>query len=162
MHANYPQECKLYKPGHQVHPIQLRVKDHLERHLATVDLVDAETLAVSYKESPASITGPKQVAEHSSTTVSMRHHDALRVYLICLSADQSQIYFCPESTLLYIKRQESVPTSDGKKHQAWTPVYLAGDRMLPCADSDPDSFLIKLDQNTAQRLKDRYENRNEK
>jgi hypothetical protein len=46
----FPEDCGLYTHGHKTHFIQTRVKADLPRFLATVELIDSETLAIQYSD----------------------------------------------------------------------------------------------------------------
>ena len=124
MSESFPQDCWLHKPGHKTHFIQLNVMRDKERFPAEVELIDLETLEISY----------------NGQVVQLKSHDAVGVHFDCLHAFENEISFAPEAHLLHI--QVSGPTEQTKG--ARRPVYLAEEELTDCAASDSDSgyFLV--------------------
>jgi len=119
MSESFPQDCWPYKPGHKTHYIQLNVMRDKERFRAEVELIDLETLKISY----------------NGQVVQLKTHDAVGVNFDCLHAFENEISFAPEARLLYI----SVEGPTELTADAWRPVYLAEEELTDCATSDSDS-----------------------
>jgi hypothetical protein len=124
MSESFPQDCWLYKPGHKTHFIQLNVTRDKERFPAEVELIDLETLEISY----------------NGQVVQLKSHDAVGVHFDCLHAFENEIGLAPEAQLLYINVEGPAELTKG----AWRPVYLSQEELTDCATSDPDSgyFLV--------------------
>jgi hypothetical protein len=119
MSESFPQDCWLYEPGHKTHFIQLNVMRDKERFPAEVELIDLETLEISY----------------NGQVVQLKSHDAVGVHFDCLHAFENEISFAPEANLLHIQVSGPTELTRGSSR----PVYLAESRMLPCASKDEDS-----------------------
>jgi len=126
MSESFPQDCWLYKPGHKTHFIQLNVMRDKERFPAEVELIDLETLEISY----------------NGQVVQLKSHDAVGVHFDCLHAFENEISFAAEANLLHVK----VGGPTGSIMGAWRPVYLAQGPMQGCATSDPDSGFFRVPQ----------------
>ncbi len=119
--ANEAFSCASYELGHNVHYIQARVKAHLPRFWAKVDLI-----------------GPKavRVVTHRQDQV-LFHHSAIELYMWTLVAHEGEIKYCPESKLLYVRLDEY----RGVKQDVWIMAYLSEDELSPCKDlRDVPSF----------------------
>jgi hypothetical protein len=119
--ANEAFSCASYEPGHNVHFIQARVKAHLPRYWAKVDLI-----------------GPKavRVVTQKQDQV-LFHHSAIELYMWTLVAHEGEIKYCPESKLLYVRLDEYRSV----KQDVWIMAYLSEDELSPCKDlRDVSSF----------------------
>ena len=119
MSESFPQDCWLYKPGHKTHFIQLNVMRDKERFPAEVELIDLETLEISY----------------NGQVVQLKTHDAVGVHFDCLHAFESKISFAPGANLLHIQVSGPTELTRGSSR----PMYLAQEELTECATSDPDS-----------------------
>ena len=119
MSESFPQDCWLYKPGHKTHFIQLNVMRDKERFPAEVELIDLETLEISY----------------NCQVVQLKSHDAVGVHFDCLHAFENKISFAPEANLLHIQVSGPTESTGGSSR----PAYLAKGQMLPSASKDEDS-----------------------
>jgi hypothetical protein len=126
MSESFPQDCWLYKPGHKTHFIQLNVMRDKERFPADVQLIDLETLEVSY----------------NGQVVQLKTHDAVGVHFDCLHAFENEISFAPEAQLLHVRLSGPTELTEG----AWHPMYLARGPMQGCATSDPNSGFFRVPQ----------------
>lgn len=112
--ANEAFSCASYEPGHNVHFIQARVKAHLPRFWAKVDLI-----------------GPKavRVVTQKQDQV-LFHHSAIELYMWTLVAHEGEIKYCPESKLLYVRLDEY----RGVKQDVWIMAYLSEGELSPCKE----------------------------
>jgi hypothetical protein len=114
--ANEAFSCASYEPGHNVHFIQARVKAHLPRFWAKVDLI-----------------GPKAVRVVTDRQDQVLfHHSAIELYMWTLVAHEGEIKYCPESKLLYVRLDEY----RGMKQDVWITAYLSEGELGPCRSLD--------------------------
>ncbi len=119
--ANEAFSCASYEPGHNVHYIQARVKAHLPRFWAKVDLICPNAVRVVTQKQD-------QV---------LFHHSAIELYMWTLVAHEGEIKYCPESKLLYVRLDEY----RGVKQDVWITAYLSEGELSPCKDlRDISSF----------------------
>jgi hypothetical protein len=119
--ANEAFSCASYEPGHNVHFIQARVKAHLPRFWAKVDLIGPKAVRV--------------VTEKQDQV--LFHHKAIELYMLTLVAHEGEIKYCPESKLLYVRLDEY----RGVKQDVWIMAYLSEGELSPCKDlRDVSSF----------------------
>jgi hypothetical protein len=112
--ANEAFSCASYEPGHNVHFIQARVKAHLPRFWAKVDLI-----------------GPKAVRVVTDRQDQVLfHHSAIELYMWTLVAYEGDIKYCPESKLLYVRLDEY----RGVKQDVWIMAYLSENELSQCRD----------------------------
>jgi hypothetical protein len=126
MPESFPQDCWLYMPGHKTHFIQLNVMRDKERFPAEVELIDLETLEISY----------------NGQVVQLKSHDAVGVHFDCLHAFENEISFAPEALLLHIQVSGPSELTRGSSR----PAYLARGEMQDCAARDEDSGLFGLSE----------------
>jgi hypothetical protein len=106
--------CASYEPGHNVHYIQSRVKAHLPRFWAKVDLI-----------------GPKAVRVVTDKQDQVLfHHKAIELYMWTLVAFEGEIKYSPESKLLYVRLDEF----QGEKQDVWIMAYLSEGELSQCVD----------------------------
>ncbi len=110
--ANEAFSCASYEPGHNVHYIQARVKAHLPRFWAKVDLIGPKAVRV--------------VTERQDQV--LFHHSAIELYMWTLVAHEGEIKYCPESNLLYVRLDEY----RGVKQDVWITAHLAEGELSPC------------------------------
>jgi hypothetical protein len=110
--ANEAFSCASYEPGHNVHFIQARVKAHLPRYWAKVDLIGPKAVRV--------------VTEKQDQV--LFHHKAIELYMWTLVAHEGEIKYCPESKLLYVRLDEY----RGVKQDVWIMAYLSENELSPC------------------------------
>jgi hypothetical protein len=114
--ANELDNCASYEPGHNVHFIQSRVKAHLPRFWARVDLI-----------------GPKAVRVVTDKQDQVLfHHKAIELYMWTLVAFEGEIKYSPESKLLYVRLDEF----QGEKQDVWITAYLSEAELAPCKPLD--------------------------
>jgi len=112
--ANEVVNCASYEPGHNVHYIQSRVKAHLPRFWAKVDLI-----------------GPKAVRVVTDKQDQVLfHHKAIELYMWTLVAFEGEIKYSPESKLLYVRLDEF----QGEKQDVWIMAYLSEGELSECSD----------------------------
>jgi hypothetical protein len=117
--------CASYEPGHNVHFIQAKVKAHLPRFWAHVDLI-----------------GPKAVRVLTDKQDQVLfHHKAIELYMWTLVAFEGEIKYSPESKLLYIRLDEF----QGEKQDVWIMAYLSENELSPCKALDT-SISYSLDE----------------
>jgi hypothetical protein len=110
-------KCASFEPGHNVHYIQSRVKAHLPRFWAKVDLI-----------------GPKAVRVVTDKQDQVLfHHEAIELYMWTLVAFEGEIKYSPESKLLYVRLDEF----QGEKQDVWIMAYLSENELSPCTELDP-------------------------
>jgi hypothetical protein len=108
--------CASYEPGHNVHFIQARVKAHLPRSWARVDLI-----------------GPKAVRVVTDKQDQVLfHHKAIELYMWTLVAFDGEIKYSPESKLLYVRLDEF----QGEKQDVWVIASLTDQALGQCAALD--------------------------
>ena len=112
--ANEAFSCASYEPGHNVHFIQARVKAHLPRFWAKVDLIGPNAVRVVTQKQD-------QV---------LFHHSAIELYMWTLVAHEGEIKYCPESKLLYVRLDEY----RGVKQDVWIMAYLSEGELSPCKE----------------------------
>lgn len=112
--ANEAFSCASYEPGHNVHYIQARVKAHLPRFWAKVDLIGPNAVRVVTQKQD-------QV---------LFHHSAIELYMWTLVAHEGEIKYCPESKLLYVRLDEY----RGVKQDVWIMAYLSENELSQCRD----------------------------
>ena len=112
--ANEAFSCASYEPGHNVHFIQARVKAHLPRYWAKVDLIGPNAVRVVTQKQD-------QV---------LFHHSAIELYMWTLVAHEGEIKYCPESKLLYVRLDEY----RGVKQDVWIMAYLSEGELSPCKE----------------------------
>ncbi len=110
--ANEAFSCASYEPGHNVHFIQARVKAHLPRFWAKVDLIGPNAVRV--------------VSEKQDQV--LFHHNAIELYMWTMVAHEGEIKYCPESRLIYIRVDEYL----GDKEDVWIMAYLSEGDLTPC------------------------------
>jgi hypothetical protein len=109
-------KCASFEPGHNVHYIQSRVKAHLPRFWAKVDLI-----------------GPKAVRVVTDKQDQVLfHHTAIELYMWTLVAFDGEIKYSPESKLLYVRLDEF----QGEKQDVWIMAYLSENELSPCKALD--------------------------
>ena len=114
--ANEAFSCASYEPGHNVHYIQAKVKAHLPRFWASVDLI-----------------GPKAVRVVTDKQDQLLfHHSAIELYMWTMVAVDGEIKYSPESKLLYIRLDEY----QGVKQDVWIMAYLSENELAPCFELD--------------------------
>jgi hypothetical protein len=114
--ANELVSCESYEPGHNVHYIQAKVKAHLPRFWASVDLI-----------------GPKAVRVVTDKQDQLLfHHSAIELYMWTMVAVDGEIKYSPESKLLYIRLDEY----QGVKQDVWIMAYLSENELAPCFELD--------------------------
>jgi hypothetical protein len=124
--ANEAFSCASYEPGHNVHFIQARVKAHLPRFWAKVDLI-----------------GPKAVRVVTDRQDQVLfHHKAIELYMWTLVAHEGEVKYSPESRLIYIR----VDQHQGEKDDVWIMAYLSEHELSPCRalDSGSGQYLNEL------------------
>ena len=109
-------KCASFEPGHNVHYIQARVKAHLPRFWANVDLI-----------SPKAV----RVATDKQDQV-LFHHCAIELYMWTLVAYEGELKYSPDSKLLYIRLDEY----QGEKQDVWIMAYLSENELSPCRELD--------------------------
>ncbi len=108
--------CASYEPGHNVHFIQSRVKAHLPRFWARVDLI-----------------GPKAVRVVTDKQDQVLfHHKAIELYMWTLVAFDGEIKYAPETKLLYVRLDEF----QGEKQDVWLMAHLAQGAISSCLALD--------------------------
>lgn len=109
-------KCASFEPGHNVHYIQARVKAHLPRFWANVDLI-----------------GPKAVRVVTDKQDQVLfHHCAIELYMWTLIALDGEVKYSPASGLIYVhleKRQDS-------GEEVWIMAYLSENELTPCCELD--------------------------
>ena len=114
--ANELIKCASFEPGHNVHYIQAKVKAHLPRFWANVDLI-----------------GPKAVRVVTDKQDQVLfHHSAIELYLWTLVAYEGELKYSPESKLLYIRLDEY----QGEKQDVWIMAYLSEGELGACKALD--------------------------
>lgn len=116
--ANEAFSCASYEPGHNVHYIQVRVKAHLPRFWAKVDLIGPNSVRVVTQKQD-------QV---------LFHHSAIELYIWTLVSHEGEIKYCPESKLLYVRLAEY----RGVKQDVWITANVSEKELSPCRALDPD------------------------
>ncbi len=112
--ANEAFSCASYEPGHNVHFIQARVKAHLPRFWAKVELI-----------------GPKAVRVVTDKQDQVLfHHKAIELYMWTLVAHEGEVKYSPESKLLYVRLDEY----RGVKQDVWIMAYLSEGDLCQCRD----------------------------
>ena len=112
--ANEIVNCASYEPGHNVHYIQSRVKAHLPRFWAKVDLI-----------------GPKAVRVVTDKQDQVLfHHRAIELYMWTLVAFEGEIKYSPESNLLYVRLDEF----QGERQDVWIMACLSEGELSKCVD----------------------------
>jgi hypothetical protein len=124
MAKTFPNECRLYVPGHRTHFIQVKVKAELPRFPAAVELIDPETVRVSY-------LGKVEL---------LKTHNALDIQLNALNVVDDDITYCPEASLLHIKGSGPIEGMLGM----WHIHYLTDKPLKDCASSDPNSGYFEV------------------
>ena len=119
--ANELVSCESYEPGHNVHHIQAKVKAHLPRFWAKVDLIGPKAVRV--------------VADQQDQV--LFHHSAIDLYMWTLVAHEGEIKYAPESKLLYVRLDEF----RGVKQDVWIMAYLSEGELAPCKSLDPATTL---------------------
>jgi hypothetical protein len=118
-------KCASFEPGHNVHYIQAKVKAHLPRFWAHVDLI-----------------GPKAVRVLTDKQDQVLfHHSAIELYMWTLVAFDGEIKYSPESKLLYVRLDEF----QGEKQDVWIMAYLSENELSPCKALDT-SISYSLDE----------------
>ncbi len=117
--ANEAFSCASYEPGHNVHYIQVRVKAHLPRFWAKVDLTGPNAVRV--------------VTERQDQV--LFHHSAIELYMWTLVSHEGEIQYCPESKLLYVRLDEY----RGVKQDVWITAFLSEHELSPCRALDPNA-----------------------
>ncbi len=115
--ANEAFSCASYEPGHNVHYIQVRVKAHLPRFWAKVDLIGPNAVRVVTQKQD-------QV---------LFHHSAIELYMWTLVAYEGEVKYCPESKLLYVRLDEY----RGVKQDVWITSYLSEGELAACRPLNP-------------------------
>jgi hypothetical protein len=116
--ANEAFSCASYEPGHNVHFIQARVKAHLPRFWAKVDLI-----------------GPKAVRVVTDRQDQVLfHHSAIELYMWTLVAHEGEIKYAPDSKLLYLRLDEF----QSEKHDVWIIAYLSDKLLGPCRELESE------------------------
>jgi hypothetical protein len=116
--ANELIKCASFEPGHNVHYIQAKVKAHLPRFWANVDLI-----------------GPKAVRVVTDKQDQVLfHHSAIELYMWTLVAYEGELKYSPESKLLYIRLDEY----QGEKQDVWIMAHLAETDLTHCYALDGD------------------------
>jgi hypothetical protein len=119
--ANELVSCESYEPGHNVHYIQAKVKAHLPRFWANVDLI-----------------GPKAVRVVTDKQDQVLfHHSAIELYMWTMVAVDGEVKYAPESKLLYIRLDQY----RGVKQDVWIMAYLSEEELAPCKSLDPATTL---------------------
>ena len=114
--ANELVNCESYEPGHNVHYIQAKVKAHLPRFWANVDLI-----------------GPKAVRVVTDKQDQVLfHHCAIELYMWTMVAVDGEVKYSPEAKLLYIRLDEY----RGVKQDVWIMAYLSEGELTPCKALD--------------------------
>ena len=114
--ANELIKCASFEPGHNVHYIQAKVKAHLPRFWANVDLI-----------------GPKAVRVVTDKQDQVLfHHSAIELYMWTLVAYEGELKYSPESKLLYVRLDEF----QGEKQDVWIMAYLSENELSPCKAFD--------------------------
>lgn len=117
--ANEAFSCASYEPGHNVHYIQVRVKAHLPRFWAKVDLIGPNALRVV-------------TAEQDQV---LFHHSAIELYMWTLVAHEGEIKYSPESNLIYVRVDEY----EGVKQDVWITAYLSENELSQCRALDTNA-----------------------
>jgi hypothetical protein len=107
-----PRHCRLYKPGHQVHYIQARVKRSAPRYAATVSYLGPDTIRVDY----------------NGFSLTRKHHNAIALAFAALQALDQEVEFAPDAELLYIKRENPNDQHGG----VWALFYLCEGELVGC------------------------------
>jgi hypothetical protein len=105
-------KCASFEPGHNVHYIQARVKAHLPRFWAKVDLI-----------------GPKAVRVVTDKQDQVLfHHAAIELYMYTLIALDGEVKYSPASQLIYVHLEKHLnfPTD------VWIMAYLSESELTPC------------------------------
>ncbi len=118
--ANEAFSCASYEPGHNVHFIQARVKAHLSRFWAKVDLIGPDAVRV--------------VTEKQDQV--LFHHSAIELYMWTMVAHGGEVKYSPESGLIYIR----VDAYQGVKEDLWIMAYLSSQELSPCRKIHPATF----------------------
>lgn len=118
--ANELIKCASFQPGHNVHYIQSRVKAHLPRLWANVDLIGPKAVrVVTYKQDQVFF-----------------HHDAIELYMWTVVAHEGEIKYSPESKLLYVRLDDF----QGEKQDVWIMAYLSENELAPCKALETNNF----------------------
>ncbi len=117
--ANEAFSCASYEPGHNVHYIQVRVKAHLPRFWAKVDLIGPNAVRVVTQKQD-------QV---------LFHHSAIELYMWTIVAHEGEVKYSPESGLIHIRVDEY----QGVKEDVWIMAYLSENELSPCRALDPNT-----------------------
>lgn len=115
--------CTSYKPGHQVHWIQAKVKRTDARYDAIVEVVAENKLRVSYL--------------HQSQIFS--HHAVGQIQAVLNSAVLGYIKFAPSASLLYVQTEEA----NGQHHGVFSVSYLCEGELTDCLPPSPDAVSIE-------------------
>lgn len=113
-------KCQSFRPGHNVHWIQARVKAHLPRFWAKVELVGPRAVRV--------VTDKQDLV--------LFHHEAVELYMYTLIAHDGEIKYSPESQLLYVRIRREEHFED-----LWLMAYLSESELSQCLFAAPQGPL---------------------
>ena len=108
--------CDSYKPGHQVHWIQARVKADVESFDARVEVISPTKVVVSWL----------------SETNTFSHHNTAAILKDLNSRVLDFVKFKPDASLLYVQSEEPSELHKG----AFSLFYLCESDLEPCIFRD--------------------------
>lgn len=115
--------CTSYKPGHQVHWIQAKVKRDESRYDARVEVIAGNKLRVSY-------LNQSQI---------FSHHAVEQIQAALNSAVLGYIKFAPSASLLYVQTEEP----NGQHRGVFSVSYLCEGELTDCLPPSPDAVSIE-------------------
>lgn len=114
--------CASYKPGHQVHWIQAKVKREEPRYAARVEVLSKNQIRISYLDQ----------------TKVFSHHACDQIQAALDRAVLGYIKFAPTAQLLYIQTEEPI----GEHQGVFSLSYLCEGELTNCVAPDPTAVSI--------------------
>ena len=115
--------CASYKPGHQVHWIQAKVKRTEPRYDARVEVLAGSKLRLSYLDQSKIFS----------------HHAVEQIQVVLNSAVLGYIKFAPTASLLYVQTEEP----NDQHHGVFSVSYLCDGELSDCLSPSPNAVSIE-------------------